>query len=110
MQHFMLLIGFIIMLPVTVQAQSSKAEEFAYRNTQKLLNQKEVKEAIVTVDKTIDNIEDKAEKQWDITVGKLIKDYKESDIPRKLKEGDYNLTEEAKKLLQNEPEAIDTNQ
>jgi len=41
-----------------------------------------------------------AQDRWDTTVGKLIQDYKKSDIPRKLEQGDWSALEETKALLQ----------
>lgn len=41
-----------------------------------------------------------AQDRWDMTVGKLIEDYKKSDIPRKLEQGDWSALEETKALLQ----------
>lgn len=92
------------------------------KNVQKALNHKEVRKVVNQIQQNLDALEaqvkaeaqkktDQAKAQaeslvqnrWDMTVGKLIKDYKESDIPRKLEQGDWSALEETKALLQKLP-------
>jgi len=86
---------------------------------QKALGHKEVQKALNNIDAHIQALEAQAkfeaekalnekkaeaktiaQDRWDATVGKLIEDYQESDIPRKLEQGDWSALEETKALLQ----------
>jgi hypothetical protein len=85
---------------------------------QKALGHKEVQKALNTIDAHIQALEAQAkfeaekalgnkkqeaqaiaQDRWDATVGKLIKDYKESGIPKKLEQGDWSAIEETKALV-----------
>ncbi len=86
---------------------------------QKILKHPDVQRVLKDYQATVDNLkaqakaeaqkkvdDTKAEAQaavqdrWDMTVGKPIQDYQNSDIPRKLAEGDWRPIEETKALLE----------
>lgn len=92
------------------------------KEVQKVLNHKEVRKVVSQIQRNLDALEaqvkaeaenkvDQAQAQaqalvqdrWDMTVGKLIDDYKKSDIPRKLEQGDWDAIEETKALLRQLP-------
>lgn len=56
-------------------------------------------EAEKRIDNTTKEAKTLAQERWDMTVGKLIRDYQNSDIPRRLEEGDWSAIEETKALL-----------
>lgn len=85
---------------------------------QKVLKHPEVRKVLNEYQATVDNLKAQAKAQaeakveakkdeaqtlaqerWDMTVGKLIRDYQASDIPRKLEQGDWSALEETKALL-----------
>ena len=58
-------------------------------------------EAQKKVDNTKAEAQAAVQDRWDMTIGKLIQDYQNSDIPRKLEQGDWSAIEETKALLEN---------
>ena len=98
-----------VAMPCVAHAQSGD-EALVRRNVQKLLSQPDVKQTITNLEQNMHVLHQKADeltegtitatqRQWKQNVDKLINDYQKSDVPRKLREGDWSLVNEAYQLM-----------